>query len=331
MTRTAIPAEAFEHGDPKRYRRGCHCKQCVDGVTAEVRRGRYLRATGRGCLTTPDRAAAHIERLRTAGMPDKEILADALICTNVLSRIVRKSGRIHRATETRILAVKPRDTELNGSGTRIPGLGTTRRLRALAADGWTATEIGRGCGKHKQFIVYLQNQDDALSVRRWVADYVTDLYTQLAGRKPEDDGIPPHIAARTRKKADSKGWPPSATWDDDTIDSPTAHPDWTGYCGTDRGYWTHLSRKLPMCDRCTAAHQDWFAERADLDAQERSRQRFAARAKASTREADLAHDARELMRVSGLDYGQAAERLQVTRQHLQQALIRRPEPAKEAA
>jgi predicted DNA-binding protein (UPF0251 family) len=37
------------------------------------------------------------------------------------------------------------------------------------------------------------------------------------------------------------------------------------------------------------------------------------------------------MHVSGLDYEQAAERLGVTRQHLQQALVRHPETVKEAA
>ncbi|MGW6531408.1 hypothetical protein [Streptomyces venezuelae] len=224
MSRPAIPAEAFEHGDPKRYRRGCHCRKCTDGVTAEVRRARYLRITGRGSLTTPDRAAAHIKRLRAAGMPDTDIMADAVICANVLYRIMRKSSRIRRATETRILAVTPRTTDSDGSGTHIPGLGTARRLRALAADGWTATELGRRCGRHKQFIVYLQNHKDDLTVRHWVADYVTALYAELAGRKPEEHGVAPHIAQRTRDLATAKGWVGTAYWDPEDFENPNFTP-----------------------------------------------------------------------------------------------------------
>ncbi|MFF8659522.1 hypothetical protein [Streptomyces huasconensis] len=44
-----------------------------------------------------------------------------------------------------------------------------------------------------------------------------------------------------------------------------------------------------------------------------------------SRGALLAADGRELMRVSGLSYEQAAERLGITRNHLQQAMLRHPE------
>ncbi|MFF8100099.1 hypothetical protein ACF07S_10040 [Streptomyces sp. NPDC016640] len=224
MGRPAIPAEAFEHGDVRRYRRGCKCRKCLDAVTADVRRGRYLRATGRGYMTAPHRAARHIEHLRAAGMPDRDIMTDALISQSVLYRIVRQEGEIRRATEVRLLAVKPRETDLPGSGSHIPGIGTSRRLRALAADGWPATQLARRCGKHKQFIVYLQNQPDTLVVRRWVADYVTQLYSELEGLKPEQHGVAPHIAKRTRDRAASKAWMGTAYWDDEAFDDPTFNP-----------------------------------------------------------------------------------------------------------
>ncbi|MBZ6207468.1 hypothetical protein KVH31_13270 [Streptomyces olivaceus] len=224
MGRPAIPADAFDHGDPRRYRRGCKCRPCTTAITAEVRRGRYLRATGRGLLTTTHRAARHIARLRDAGMPDRQIMADALISEDVLYRIVRDEGSIHRATETRVLALKAADTDLPGSGSQTSGLGTVRRLRALAADGWTATELAHRCGRHKQFIVHLQNQAETVTVRRWVADYVTKLYTELDGLKPEDHGIAPHIAERTRSRAASKGWVGTAYWDGEALDDPDYDP-----------------------------------------------------------------------------------------------------------
>jgi hypothetical protein len=82
-----------------------------------------------------------------------------------------------------------------------------------------------------------------------------------------------------------------------------------------------------MCPRCEQAHEKWLDEHADLTVQELNQERFRARAAATTREADLAHDARELMRVCGLTVEQAAERLSVTRPHLHQAMKRHPAPA----
>lgn len=333
MTRRAKQAEDFKHGDARRYRRGCRCRACMTAVTAEVRIGRYLRETGRGRLTTTDRAADHIERLRAAGMPDFETRADALVGPDVFYRILRREGGIHRTTEARILAVKPRPTKLQGHGERIPGIGTFRRLRALAADGWTATELGLRCNKHKQYIVHLQKQNDDVLVRAWVAKYVADVYRKTAGAKPEHHGIPAHIAERTRQAAAQKGWAPTRTWDDETLDDPNAQPDWTGACGTDRGWWMHKSEDIPFCQPCESAHAVWLAERKHLQPAERFRQLAAARSGAARREVDLATDARELMRVSGLDHQQAADRLGVTKAHLHQALVRNPDPTtvKEAA
>ncbi|MET9149997.1 hypothetical protein ABZX82_01760 [Streptomyces griseoflavus] len=225
MGRPAIPAEAFEHGDPRRYRRGCRCTTCKTGVTAAVRRQRYLRATGRGATVSPQRAARHIELLRNHGMSDKEIQAEAGVCQNVFYRIAMQRSEIHRASETRILAVRPRQIDEPRSGIHLPGRGTILRLRALAADGWSAAQLGEHCGKHKQFIVHLQNSDpDTTVVRRWVADYVTALSNQLAGQRPEDHGAAAHIAERIRKTAARKGWAGTAYWDPDDYDNPDFKP-----------------------------------------------------------------------------------------------------------
>lgn len=223
MTRTAIPAEAFDHGDARRYRRGCRCQPCVRAVTKDGQRVRYLNATGRSCTTTPDRAADHIATLRAAGTPDTYTRQAAQICDDALYRIVRREGLIHRTTETRVLSVRP----LTGGirvGTRVPALGTIRRLRALAADGWPAAELARRCGKHTQFIVFLQGSPETGKVRMWVADYVSVLYGQLQGRKPEAEGVPRHIAEQARSRAAAKEWTGSAWWDDDEVENPDYQP-----------------------------------------------------------------------------------------------------------
>lgn len=225
MARKAIPAEAFAHGDPKRYRRGCHCRPCLDGVTAENRLRRYLRQTGRSTLTTPARAAHHITRLRHAGMPDGDIITAAGVVPDLFYRIMRNAGNIHRATEGRILAV-PAPATPSKAGAHTAALGTIRRLRALSADGWSAAELARRLGKHKQFVVHLQNLDTTTEprVRLWVAAYVRDLYTDIAGQQPEENGVPAHYAVATRKRAAAKGWAPSAYWDDEEFDNHNFQP-----------------------------------------------------------------------------------------------------------
>jgi hypothetical protein len=225
MGRPAIPAEAFEHGDPRRYRRGCRCATCTTGMTATVRRQRYLRNTGRGTKVSPQRAARHIELLRSHGMSDKEIQAESGLCQNVFYRIVGQRSDIRRDSEARILAVKPRQVDTPRSGVHISGRGTILRLRALAADGWPAGQLGELCGKRKQFIVYLQNSNPGTTmVRRWVADYVAALSAQLAGQQPEDHGVAAHIAERIRKTAAGKGWAGTAYWDPDDYDNPDFTP-----------------------------------------------------------------------------------------------------------
>lgn len=225
MGRPAIPAEAFEHGDPRRYRRGCRCTTCKTGMTAAVRRQRYLRTTGRGTRVSPQRAARHIELLRSHGMSDKEIRTEAGVCQNVFYRITGQRSDIRRDTEARILAVKPRQVDTPRSGAHISGRGTILRLRALAADGWPGGQLGEHCGKRKQFIIYLQNSNpDTTMVRRWVADYVAALSDQLAGQQPEDHGVAAHIAERIRKTAASKGWAGTAYWDPDDYDNPDFTP-----------------------------------------------------------------------------------------------------------
>lgn len=223
MSRTAVPAEAFDHGDPRRYRRGCRCRTCITAITKQVQRGNFLRATGRGLTTAPDRAADHLDALRAAGTSDSYTIQQSGICPDLLYRIARRHGTIHRRTESRLLAVKPAPTT-KGPGNNVPALGTTRRLRALAADGWSAAELGRQAGKHKQFIVHLQGLPEQAQVRMWVADYVRELCQQLRDRAPESQGVPVVIASRTRKRAASKGWSGTDYWDDEDFDDPDFTP-----------------------------------------------------------------------------------------------------------
>ncbi len=224
MSRKAVPAEAFEHGDPKRYRRGCRCRLCVRATTAEVRMRHYLRSTGRGTLRTTDRAAAHIDRLRAAGMQDIHISEAAKTASSVIYRIARGQARIHYAVEARILAVRVPQEPVGRNGSHVDACGTRRRLRALAAEGWPAAELARRLGRKKQYVIYLQAGRGDGTVRRWVADDVHGLYGRLSGLKPEREGVRPSLARAGRDRAASKGWLGVGYWDIDEIDDPAFVP-----------------------------------------------------------------------------------------------------------
>ena len=227
MTRKAIPAEAFDHGDPRRYRRGCRCEPCKKGVSAATRRQRYLRETGRSTQRTPDRAAAHVLRLRAAGMGDRAIRDQARICPDVLYRIMRGEGTIHANTERRIISVPVpvrRLGDVSQSRAYVPALGTLRRLRALVAAGWYPAELARRLKRDKQYIVYLVTGRGGDKVAQFLAEEVNWLYRTLSRLVPEEHGVASYYARRARATAERNEWLGPGYWDDDEIDDPDFAP-----------------------------------------------------------------------------------------------------------
>jgi hypothetical protein len=227
MSRKPIPAEAFEHGDPRRYRRGCRCDLCKKGVSAATRRQRYLRETGRSTQRTPDRAADHVLRLREAGMGDLEIRNRARVCPDVLYRIMRREGTIHANTERRILSVPVparRFGDVSRSRAYVPALGTLRRLRALVAAGWYPAELARRLKRDKQYVVYLVTGRGGDKVAQFLAEEINSLYQVLSRLVPEENGVGSYYARRARETAANNGWLGPGYWDDDEIDDPDFVP-----------------------------------------------------------------------------------------------------------
>lgn len=223
--RPAIPAEAFDHGDPRRFRRGCRCEDCRAGERRRRNKSTYLVATGRRTLRDPQTAARHIEALRRAGMNDGQIMGAAGICPDVLYRLLR-GGRISALNERRILAVPvaaPQQVDKPGRYT-IDGTGTRRRLRALAVAGWPSTVIGEHLGVTREFVNELTNRDGAVQAR--TEDRVRAVYLQLWDKRPEDHGVLPWVARRLRGLAADHGWYPAAAWDD--MDDPNEQPQLGG-------------------------------------------------------------------------------------------------------
>jgi hypothetical protein len=294
---------------------GCSCPACRAAENAYDKRRRYLNATGRSLMVDTAPVAAHLRHLFEADAGWSQLAAATGCSSSTLHAIL--TGRIaecRRATANKILAVRAGDAIPHGR--MVPAVGSIRRLHALLAAGHRCLDISAASGVEHSMISDLVNERLTV-VKRHVAERIDCGYRKLVNCTG--------TSARSKNRALRGGWAPPGAWDD--IDDPNACPEWTGYCGTDRGYWTHRQQKLPMCQRCQQAHDEWMAEHEHLGKFERNKRAFAARAAASTREADLAADAREIKRLCGVDDEQAAARLGVTRQHLQQAMLRHPAPA----
>jgi hypothetical protein len=305
-------------GRPAQGIPGCPCPPCRQAENAYDKRRRFLNQTGRALMVDTAPVAAHLRGLFAGGAGWVQLAAIAGCSTSTISTLLmEKKPQCRRTTANKILAIQPGDA-IPGQR-RIPALATIRRLRALIALGHKCADIDAACRiDHSVLTDLLTARRDTVTMA--LAQRVDEGYQKLS----KSSGS--HV--RSLHRATRERWAPPAAWDD--IDDPNAAPDWTGYCGTDRGWWIHRLEKIPTCARCEAAHAEWKAARAHLNRDERWAELGRARAEARTREADLAHDARELLRY-GADYEQAAERLGVTRNHLQQVLIRHPDTERAAA
>ncbi|MFE4857301.1 hypothetical protein [Streptomyces sp. NPDC056670] len=189
-------------------------------------KNRYMRQTGRGTQRSPEKAARHVLRLRIAGMDDRQIIAAADICPDILYRIMRGEGTIHVATEHRILAIAvPEQADrATSSHAYIPALGTHRRLRALVAEGWYAAELARRLDRDRETVTYLINGRGTGKVTMRVAAKVQALYGDLRGKRPEDHGVPAYYAERARRQSAANGWAGTGYWDEDDFDNPDFQP-----------------------------------------------------------------------------------------------------------
>ena len=222
--RQAIPADAFEHGDARRYRRGCTCRPCTDGATAEARRWKYLRDTGRGGITSAEKIVAHIWRLRASGMTDQEICTTAEMSPPHLYQIIRCGGTVRHYTATRILGIPVQATDgPSRNGAQVPNLGTKRRLQTLNAEGWPCKELDRRLKTGTGYTAYLLRAAGD-TVRLSTADNIRFTYRELSELLPEEHGVASVNAKQTRARAADKGWARAAFWDDEDFDDPAFTP-----------------------------------------------------------------------------------------------------------
>ena len=278
----------------------------------------------KGPLVDAEPARRHVRHLMAAGVSIARIADAAGISTATVSGMLYTRGpdrgrceQLRADNARRILGVRAEDI-VTGS---VDATGTRRRLQALMAIGWPQLRLAPHFGLHPHYVTELLRQPRVYGT---TAVAVAAAYDRLWNQDPRQHGVDVGPYKKTVNQARANAWPPPAAWDDEEIDDPAAHPEWTGFCGTDRGWWIHRRLELPGCARCEAAHEAWLAERAQLAGVNLNRELFKARNSALGLEADLAADGRELLRYA-VPLEDAAERLGVTADRLRTAFSRHPE------
>jgi hypothetical protein len=195
------------------HARGCRLPQCEDAARAWWRDYARLkkRYNGSATIVPGDRALAHVNRLRAAGMPDSAILRAAGLGEKVLRELPHRTRGIFSTTEARILAVRPGDHRQY----LVPALGTTRRLRALGAMGWTLADVADRTPLAKKTLSLLMAGAQQC-VTREGAEHIARVYDQLCMRQGPSE--------RARLLARRKGWAPPLAWDEGDLDDPNAEP-----------------------------------------------------------------------------------------------------------
>lgn len=287
----------------------CHCEPCRTTRNRVKKQQRLNRHRGIPPLVDAAPAAKRLHELHETSGWDDIARAAGTSGAHLRQIAFGRLQQISPKTQAKIMAIRPAAT----GGQYIDSTGTVRRVRALIALGYTLIDIAETAN-----VAVARVQPLAAgypSLRRTVAERITNAYRELSET--------PGTNTRAKNRAIANRWAPPAAWDDDTIDDPAAIPDWTGYCGTDRGWWSHRQQNIPTCQACDEAHTQWKRDHQHLSRTELMASLNASRASASLRGEAIAYDGRELL-AQGHTPEQAAARLGISTDYLHQELRRRP-------
>ncbi|MFE9777778.1 hypothetical protein ACFYPA_06425 [Streptomyces sp. NPDC005775] len=255
-----------DHGTNAKYHlEKCRCYPCCHAASEYDRNRRRAIAYGRWQpFVDAAPVRAHVRELGEFGIGWIRAARLAGVATGGVSKLLygdkprglEPTKRMRPHIALALLAVEP---TLDNMGNRVPidGTGTRRRLQALVAKGWTQSELARRLDMDRTNFPRTLTSD---LVRVATVRAVNALYDELWRADPTDHGVPAHRAEAARRKAIKNGWAPVGAWDDDQIDDPAAHPDWTGRCGTTEGYSAHYPLGVPVCEPCRQARAEHRAQ-----------------------------------------------------------------------
>jgi hypothetical protein len=254
------------HGYARYKLDACRCYTCAWAVACynDAREHAMRRGTWQP-WTDAEPARRHVLDLKECGIGDRGIAALAVLHRTQIHALLHgrtergtpPPARIRPATAAKILAV---DAVLDNlpDCLLIDSTGTRRRLQALVAGSWPQARLAARLGSNAYDLLH------STHVTARNARAARDLYDELWRADPAGHGVDKQAASRARNHAAARRWAPVGCWNDESIDDPAAQPDWTGHCGTLQGHNAHLADRIPPCDPCRDAKNQYRREQRAL-------------------------------------------------------------------
>lgn len=225
-------------------------------MTRNRKREAYLMATGRGLTVRGDEMERALHRVRSAharGMTFQQMERQTGVAWETF-RGMTEPGRsfIRRST---LVSVSRLCFEAPDDHAWVDPTGLRRRLGALWLDGFTLPWLAEHLpfGNRNYFQAVLRGGKCVSGVQYANTVATAALYDKLDGVRPQDVGIGLRAQRFSAAFAAKRGCAARYCWDFDTIDDPTALPEWTGVCGTPFGRLVHQREGIPVCERCAKA------------------------------------------------------------------------------
>ena len=227
-----------QHGTYAKYViEKCRCPECRQANTSYEREAKRRRTIEywhpeRSRYVDAEPIRQHLHTLSAQGMGWKRVADAAGVAQSTVYPILYgcypdRAGareyrpprkRVSRTLADKLLAVK---VDL-ADGRHVDSTGTTRRLRALVAIGWSGAKLARALDMLPTNFARLLH---STTVTAATARATRILYDRLWDTPPpEPDAHQRQAASRARNMARRHGWPPPLAWDDDDIDNPDARP-----------------------------------------------------------------------------------------------------------
>lgn len=210
----------------------CRCPDCAQAVSDYERDRTRRNAYGRSNLVDADPVRAHIRGLGAQGMGWKRVATQAGVSNGAMWKLLygrrrpdgtqKVSRRVLREVADRILAVEL-DLAPHAIIPADRAIGTSRKLQALVALGWSQSKLGGRLGIGAQNMTRLVRGGDGVQVR--TARAVAALYDDLSMTLPPQSNQRERISvSRSIRMARERGWVPPLALDDERIDDPTHDP-----------------------------------------------------------------------------------------------------------
>lgn len=191
------------------YRRGCRRAECRRADRIYRKQYELRRLSGIPSHIPGPVVAAHLRLVLDSGQTIRGIAAEAEVSERAINYILNGQTNVTRAKALRMLAVQPLS-----EAPRVDPTGTSRRIQALAAIGWPVVWTAEQTGYHPSYLFNII-AGRVHTIPRHVAHRFAALYREYSHQAGPSEF--------TRSIARRNNWHGPLAWD--AIDNPSEQPE----------------------------------------------------------------------------------------------------------